>query len=146
LDANVNCWYQWSLAALVWLAPLVTQASETAAPPASVPGGFAPELVSQIAARVVAAEIPREYERKKDWGRTKKIATGLRSYGNFFRFDIHRDRSEVNDGVWKHYRLTLVQPADTRVGPHRPHTQCCRQATRLGPHEGLRKRHSHHRP
>lgn len=70
----------------------------------------APEMLSQAAAKIIADEIPREYERKKDWGKTTEIITGLRSSGNFFKFDIHRQRSEVNNGVWKHYRLTLVDP------------------------------------
>ena len=59
---------------------------------------------------MIADAIPREYERKKDWGRTKEITTGLRSSGNFFKFDIHRTKCTVNDGVWKHYRATLVEP------------------------------------
>ncbi len=74
------------------------------------PGAATPDVVSQIAAHIIAAEIPREYERKKDWGRTKKITTGLRSYGNFFKFDIHRQKTDVKHGVWKQYRLTLVEP------------------------------------
>jgi hypothetical protein len=69
-----------------------------------------PEVLSQLAAKIIAAELPREYERKKDWGQTKKITTGLRSSGNFFEFDIHRRKSAVKDGVWKHYRLSLVEP------------------------------------
>ena len=59
---------------------------------------------------MIADAIPREYERKKDWGRTRQITTGLRSSGNFFKFDVHRTKSEVNDGVWKHYRATMIEP------------------------------------
>jgi hypothetical protein len=72
--------------------------------------GIAPEVISQLAARIIEAEIPREYDRSKDWGRTKEVTTGLRSYGNFFKFDIHRTTSPVNQGIWKQYRLTLVDP------------------------------------
>src|SRR6186713_2123773 len=71
---------------------------------------LAPEIISQADAKMIAAEIPREYERKKDWGRTKQISTGLRSEGNFFKFDIHTKKKEVKDGVWKHYKLTLIDP------------------------------------
>jgi hypothetical protein len=59
---------------------------------------------------MIAEAIPREFERKKDWGRTKEITSGLRSSGNFFKFDIHRTKSTVNDGVWKHYRATMIEP------------------------------------
>lgn len=84
--------------------------STLAVPAASQPGDVAPELVSQVVATIIAAEIPRTYERTKDWGRTKEITSGIRSYGNFFDFNIHRKTSEVNHGVWKKYRLTLVDP------------------------------------
>jgi hypothetical protein len=81
-------------------------------PPASTvtSGGVAPEIISQLAARLIADAIPREYERFQDWGRTKNITTGLRSSGNFFDFDIHRRKTVVNHGVWKKYRVTLVEP------------------------------------
>jgi hypothetical protein len=72
--------------------------------------GLAPEIIAQVAARVIAESIPRKYKRSQDWGRTRKITTGLRSSGNFFKFDIHRRKKKVNDGVWKKYRVTLVDP------------------------------------
>ena len=90
------------------LAPHATKAQQPASARRQVE--FAPDVISEVAARIIAAEIPREYERSKDWGRTKEVTTGLRSSGNFFKFDIHRKRSDVNDGVWKKYRLTLVEP------------------------------------
>lgn len=96
-----------------WLIAAIANAAtsaEPAAPASSLPGEFAPELISQIAGHIIAAEIPREFEGSKDWGRTKRMTTGLRSYGNFFKFDIHRDRNEVNDGIWKRYRLALIDP------------------------------------
>ena len=74
------------------------------------PSGPTAEEISQITARLIAEAIPREYERSKDWGRTKSITTGLRSSGNFFKFDIHRRKSEVKHGVWKKYRVVLVEP------------------------------------
>jgi hypothetical protein len=74
------------------------------APPAS------PDAIAQTVAQLIADAIPREYERKKDWGRQKEIATGVRSSGNFFKFDIHRTTTAVNHGVWKHYRATIVDP------------------------------------
>jgi hypothetical protein len=91
-------------------ASLIGVAAVSTSHSATLPGGFAPDVVSQVAARIIAAEIPREIERKKDWGKTKEITTGLHSNGNFFKFDIHRDKSEVNHGVWKQYKLTLIDP------------------------------------
>ena len=77
---------------------------------ADTPIGPSAEEISQIAARMIAEAIPREYERSKDWGRTKSITTGLRSSGNFFDFDIHRRKTAVKHGVWKKYRVVLVEP------------------------------------
>jgi hypothetical protein len=91
-------------ASLIGLAAVSTSHSAT------LPGGYAPDVVSQVAARIIAAEIPREIERKKDWGKTKEITTGLHSNGNFLKFDIHREKSEVNHGIWKQYKLTLIDP------------------------------------
>lgn len=69
-----------------------------------------PDKIATAVAELIADAIPREYERKKDWGRQKEITTGVRSSGNFFKFDIHRTKTAVNHGVWKHYRATMVDP------------------------------------
>jgi hypothetical protein len=67
-------------------------------------------MIAQFAGPLIAEAIPREYEGSKDWGKTTRVTTGLRSSGNFFKFDIHREKKEVNDGIWKKYRLTFVEP------------------------------------
>lgn len=74
-----------------------------------------PGATAEIVARLIAEAIPREYERSKDWGQTKKITTGVRSSGNFFKFDIHSKKSDVKDGVWKHYRATMIEPEKNLV-------------------------------
>ena len=78
--------------------------------PCAAPPAASVNATAEIVARLIAEAIPRQYERKKDWGRTKQITTGLHSSGNFFKFDIHRKKTAVNDGVWKHYRATIVEP------------------------------------
>lgn len=80
------------------------------APPAQSTATATPDAIAQAVAQLIADAIPREYERKKDWGRQKEITTGVRSSGNFFKFDIHRTKTAVNHGVWKHYRATMVDP------------------------------------
>lgn len=101
-----------SLTAILATCAVATLAAAQAPPqPASTAwSGVSPEVVSQLSARLIWEAIPREYERSKDWGRTKNITTGLRSSGNFFDFDIHRRKTEVNHGVWKKYRVTLIEP------------------------------------
>jgi len=95
---------------ILCLAVVGVLAAGLAAQVAGESSRLAPEIISQAAAKMIAAEIPREYERSKDWGKTKLISTGLRSSGNFLDFDIHRKKKPVNHGVWKQYKLTLVDP------------------------------------
>lgn len=85
--------------------------AQTAPSPATV----SVDKTAQIVAAMIADAIPREYDRKQDWGRTKEVTTGLRSSGNFFKFDIHRTKSTVNDGVWKHYQAALMEPQENLV-------------------------------
>jgi hypothetical protein len=96
------------VAAFLIVAAIIAKAS--AGPALSTLTGVTPEMVAGLVSPLIAEAVPREFEGKKDWGKTKNITTGLRSEGNFFRFDIHSKKSEVNDGVWKKYRVTLVDP------------------------------------
>ena len=100
---------QLALIAVLLLAATEALTQSAPAPAVATPNPSA-EFISQIAARIIADALPREYERSIDWGRTKRITTGLRSSGNFFEFDIHRRKTEVNHGVWTKYRVTLVEP------------------------------------
>src|SRR4051794_2927151 len=61
--------------------------------------GITPEMVAGLLSPLIAEAVPREFEGKKDWGKTKAVTTGLHSDGNFFKFDIRREKKEVNDGV-----------------------------------------------
>lgn len=100
---------------LLTLALTLAAANRNAAAQTPAAPAVSADRTAQIVAQVIADAIPREYDRKKDWGRTKEITTGLRSSGNFFKFDIHRTKSTVNDGVWKHYRATMIEPEQNLV-------------------------------
>ncbi len=62
--------------------------------------------LAEAFANLVSATLPTEYERRKDWGKTKKIVSGLK----FEDFDIKRRHREVKHGVWKHYKVRLNDP------------------------------------
>jgi hypothetical protein len=68
------------------------------------------DALASLLAGLVTDAIPREYEKKQDWGRTKRITTGLRADGNGLDFRIHRRKTQVNHGTWKHYKVRLVNP------------------------------------
>src|SRR5215475_8916108 len=96
-----------SFAALVVLV-LVAGARAVDTPPTV--GGLPSEAVAKVVAGMIADAIPREYEKYKDWGNTKRITTGLDFKGHPWDPKIDRRKSDVNEGVWKHYRVTLVEP------------------------------------
>lgn len=54
----------------------------------------------------VEQAIPREYEKRKDWDRTKNITVGLRNKG----FKLYRRKKRVNHGTWKHYKVGFAEP------------------------------------
>ncbi len=85
-----------------WLVVASTHAQDTAATSNSQP------LVDAFA-KIIEQAIPREYEKRKDWGRTKNITVGLRNDG----FKIHRRKKAVKHGTWKRYRIRLVEPENT---------------------------------
>jgi hypothetical protein len=100
---------------IVAFASRSADAQDIAPQPPPAASAVSADATAKIVAQMIAGAIPREYERKKDWGHTKKITTGLRSSGNFFDFNIHRKKSEVKDGVWKHYRATMIEPEKNLV-------------------------------
>jgi len=60
-------------------------------------------------ARILENAIPREYEKRKDWGHTKNITVGIRADG----IKLHRRKKPVKHGVWKHYKIRLIDPQET---------------------------------
>lgn len=57
-------------------------------------------------ASLIEQAVPLDYEKRKDWGRTKNITVGVRNDG----WKLYRRKKAVNHGVWKHYRVRLLDP------------------------------------
>jgi hypothetical protein len=71
------------------------------------------QAIAASFAALVEEAIPRHYEERDDWGKTKEIVSGLKFEG----FDIKRRHKTVKHGVWKHYKVTVVDPQQRlRVG------------------------------
>ena len=64
------------------------------------------QSIANAFADLVEQAIPREYEKRKDWGKTKNITIGIRNDG----WKLSRRKKPVNHGVWKHYKVRLVEP------------------------------------
>jgi hypothetical protein len=71
--------------------------------------------LAQSLSRVIRDAIPGEYDRKDHWGATKEIVVGVRPQGKPFHWHIKEYKKTVNHGVWKHYRLRLVEPEQNLV-------------------------------
>jgi len=59
-------------------------------------------------AELIEQAVPLEYDKKKDWGKTKNITVGLRNEG----LKLSRRKKAVNHGVWKHYQVKLIDPEE----------------------------------
>lgn len=70
------------------------------------------EFLAATLSELVRDALPREYERRKDWGDTKRITTGLKSSGEIWKLRIHRRKKHVNHGTWKLYRVRLIEPEE----------------------------------
>lgn len=62
--------------------------------------------IANAFAGLIEKAIPREYDKRKNWGHTKKITSGIRMDG----IKIYRRKKAVKHGVWKHYRIKLIDP------------------------------------
>lgn len=60
--------------------------------------------------QLIRDAIPLAYDKQKDWGATREITVGYRVDGKPFHYHVHRRKKAVEHGVWKHYRLRVVEP------------------------------------
>jgi hypothetical protein len=73
------------------------------------------DALARSLSRLIRDAIPREYDKKDDWGATTEIVVGVRPQGKPFHWHIKEHKKTVNHGVWKHYRLRLVEPEQNLV-------------------------------
>lgn len=66
------------------------------------------EQGADLIAGWIADAIPRQYEKKEDWGRTRRVTVGL----DVSRRGLRLKKKQVPHGIWKHYRITLAGGAD----------------------------------
>jgi hypothetical protein len=75
----------------------------------ALPAAAAPNALAATISRLLENAIPVEFEKKKDWGATTEIPV-LRWQGKGIRTRLTTRKRAVNHGVWKHYRLRLIDP------------------------------------
>jgi hypothetical protein len=91
---------------LALLLPLLAQCRAAADP---LSADAAPNALAATISRLLENAIPPEYEKKKDWDATTEIPV-LRFEGKGIRTRLTTRKRAVNHGVWKHYRLRLIDP------------------------------------
>jgi hypothetical protein len=71
--------------------------------------------LAQTLSRLLRDAVPSEYEKQKDWGAMKQITVGIRPAGKLSDPHLKRRKKTVNHGVWKHYKLRLIEPEKNLV-------------------------------
>src|ERR1700761_2008088 len=66
--------------------------------------------ISSIIQKLVVDSVPRDFDSKKDWGKTTKVVNGLTLKDDGDGLKLRAHKKEVNDGVWKEFHGTLVDP------------------------------------
>lgn len=61
---------------------------------------------------LVDETIPRDYEKRDGWGRETEIVTGVRVREKNGLPRISKRTKRVNHGVWKRYRIALINPEE----------------------------------
>lgn len=111
------------------LAVIIPLLAASLAAAQTLPSDAAPQnALAATLSRLLEDAIPPEYEKQKDWGATAEIPAGWRVTGKPFHLHMSQRTHTVNHGVWKHYKLRLIDPqqnlhvtlADVRtIGPGR---------------------------
>jgi hypothetical protein len=60
--------------------------------------------------QLIRESIPLDYDKQQDWGATREVTVGYRVDGKPFHYHVHRRKKAVEHGVWKHYKLRVVDP------------------------------------
>ncbi|MDX1945485.1 MAG: hypothetical protein SFU86_08750 [Pirellulaceae bacterium] len=98
------------LLALLAMAPPLSAGEPT---PAPVPdeSSFVPSPAFQDWLTELAREqMPHQYEKRRNWGHTRRVASGLSIQLDDGQLKTHRQFREANDGRWTMYRVELIDP------------------------------------
>jgi hypothetical protein len=79
---------------------------------ANPPNEAARVALAETLSQLLRDAIPLQYDKQKDWGATRDVTSGYRVDGKPFHYHVHRRKHAVNHGVWKHYKLQVVNPDD----------------------------------
>ena len=85
--------------------------AETPVPPATAAERFVPSDEFQKFITDLAREhVPENYEKRKNWGNTRRVQKGLDVRFEGLRLDTKRIFKEEEHGVWQWYTITNLEP------------------------------------
>jgi hypothetical protein len=94
-----------SLLVLVLLASSSARAVDAEATVSAAEPGL-----SELVTALVRAQLPHQYEKKKNWNQTKEVFDGWHIARDGLRVKTKRKTRKVNHGTWTMYRIDLTQP------------------------------------
>jgi hypothetical protein len=71
---------------------------------------FEEEPLASAIRQAIIAELKDKYEDDKNWGHTTPALRGIRLRGQGLRLHWETRTKQVNDGLWKRYVVTMVEP------------------------------------
>ena len=90
-------------------AVLVSCVASAEPPPAELSAPLN-ESLSNLAQRIVLENLPKQFVDQRDWGHTTRVMNGLHFDNDGDRLKIEKHTKEVKDGIWKQYRIDLIDP------------------------------------
>ncbi len=90
-------------------AVLVSCVASAEPPPAELSAPLN-ESLSNLAQRIVLENLPKQFVDQRDWGHTTRVINGLHFDNDGDRLKIEKHTKEVKDGIWKQYRIDLIDP------------------------------------
>jgi hypothetical protein len=73
-------------------------------------GNAPPSPLAITLSQVIRDAIPLEFDKQQDWGATREITVGYAVDGKPFHYHLRERKKAVEHGVWKHYRLRMIEP------------------------------------
>jgi hypothetical protein len=101
------------VACLLWVACIgvfARRALPAEPPPTTDASPAVGESLSALAQRIVLDSLPKQFEDQRDWGHMKKVVNGLHFKEDGDRLKIEKHTKDVKDGIWKQYRIDVVDP------------------------------------
>lgn len=115
-DPVVRCPQKFCMGSILWAAMFCGQAFSEPPPnagDATLPVASVAELASAFRSVLLQTLPDPLYAGSRGWGKTRRVATGVKWVGKGLDRHPHTRFAERNDGTWRKVRVVADRPADT---------------------------------